>query len=106
MRLRLKSPAPRFFTQSFIQALIKETIKAPRHWPFLEEFTDDRWIPRTEGQLRWKKFPFHDVIMLSILFRSFYALDPNIFTYYSIITVEAGVKNVAILNSFITDIQK
>ena len=21
--------------------------KAPRHWPLWEEFTDDRWIPRT-----------------------------------------------------------
>ena len=32
-RWRLKSPASRLFTQSFIQAEIKENIKAPRHWP-------------------------------------------------------------------------
>ena len=32
-RWRLKSPALRLFTQPFIQARIKETIKAPRHWP-------------------------------------------------------------------------
>ena len=28
-----KSPASRLFTQPFIQAQIKENIKAPRHWP-------------------------------------------------------------------------
>ena len=47
---RLKSPASRLFTQSFIQVHIKENIKAPRHWPLCEEFTGDRWIPRTNGQ--------------------------------------------------------
>ena len=30
--------------------LIKENIKAPRHWPLCKEFTGDRWIPRTKGQ--------------------------------------------------------
>ena len=30
--------------------LIKENIKAPRHWPLSGEFTGDRWIPRTNGQ--------------------------------------------------------
>ena len=38
------------FTQTFIQAQIKENTKAPRHWPLCGEFTDDRWIPRTKGQ--------------------------------------------------------
>ena len=33
VRWRLKSPASRLFTQLFIQAQIKENIKAPRHWP-------------------------------------------------------------------------
>ena len=33
-RWRLKSPASPSFTQPFIQAQIKENIKAPRHWPF------------------------------------------------------------------------
>ena len=28
---------------------IKESIKAPRHWPLWGEFTEDRWIPRTEA---------------------------------------------------------
>ena len=44
-RWRLKSPVSRLFTQPFIQAQIKENIKAPRHWPLWGEFTDDRWIP-------------------------------------------------------------
>ena len=32
------------------KAQIKQNIKAPRHWPLSEEFTGDRWIPRTNGQ--------------------------------------------------------
>ena len=43
-------PASRLFTQPFIQAQVKENIKAPRHWPLWGEFTGDRWIPRTKGQ--------------------------------------------------------
>ena len=35
---------------------IKENIKAPRLWPLCGEFTGDRWIPRTNGQLRGKCF--------------------------------------------------
>ena len=49
-RWRLKSPASRMFTQPSVQAKIKENIEAPRHWPLWEEFTGDRWIPRTKGQ--------------------------------------------------------
>ena len=44
------------FTQPFIQAQIKENIKAPHHWPLCRKFTDERWIPRTKGQLREKCF--------------------------------------------------
>ena len=36
---RLNSQAWRLFTQAFIQAQIKENIKAPRHWPLCGEFT-------------------------------------------------------------------
>ena len=50
------SPASPLFTQPFIRAQIKENIKAPRHWPLCGEFTGDRWIPRTNGQLRGKCF--------------------------------------------------
>ena len=38
------------FAQPFIQAEIKENIKALRHWPLCGEFTSDRWIPHTKGQ--------------------------------------------------------
>ena len=53
-RWRLKSSASRLFTQPFIQAQIEENIKAPRHWPLWGEFTDKRWIPRTNGHERGK----------------------------------------------------
>ena len=55
-RWRIRSLASRLFTQPFIQAQIKENIKAPRHWPLSGEFTGDLWIPRTKGQLRGKCF--------------------------------------------------
>ena len=42
---RLKSPASRLFTQSFIQTQIKENIKAPRHWPLCGEFTGTGEFP-------------------------------------------------------------
>ena len=32
--------------------------KHPCHWPLCGEFTGDRWIPRTNGQLRGKCFHF------------------------------------------------
>ena len=32
----------------FIQAEIRENIKAPCHWPLYGEFTGDQWIPRTK----------------------------------------------------------
>ena len=50
----------------FIQAQIKENIKAPRHWPLCGEFTGDRWIPRTKGQ--WRRKRFH--LMTSSYFKS------------------------------------
>ena len=34
---------------TFIQTQIKESIKAPCHWPLCGEFTGDRWILRTNG---------------------------------------------------------
>ena len=64
MRRRLKSTASRLFTQPFIQARIKEGIKAPRHWPLCGEFTGDRWIRRQKWPETRKMFPFDDVIML------------------------------------------
>ena len=63
-RWRLKSPASRLFTQPFvfIQVHIKESIKAPRHWPLWWESTGDRWIPSQRPVTR-KMFPFDDSIM-------------------------------------------
>ena len=55
-RWRLKSLASPLFTQPFIQEQIKENIKAQRYWPLCGEFTGDRLIPRTNGQLRRKCF--------------------------------------------------
>ena len=40
----------------FVQAQIKGDIKAPRHRPLWGECTGDRWILRTNGQLRGKCF--------------------------------------------------
>ena len=36
--------------QLYVQAQIKENIKALHHWPLCGEFTGDRWIPRARGQ--------------------------------------------------------
>ena len=41
LRWRLKSPASPLFSQPFIQAQLKEYIKAPRHWPLWREFTGE-----------------------------------------------------------------
>ena len=51
-----KPPAPRLFTQPFIQAQIKENTKVPRHWPSCGGFTSDRWTARTKGQESGKRF--------------------------------------------------
>ena len=54
---RLKSPAFRSFAQPFVQAQIKENIKAPLHWPVWGELpVTGRWHPLTNGQLRGKCF--------------------------------------------------
>ena len=62
LQWRLKSPASALFTRPFIQAQIKESIKAPRQWPLCGEFTGDRRIPDKELVTR-KMSPFDDVIM-------------------------------------------
>ena len=43
---------------TFIQAQVKENIKAPRHWPLCGEFTGHK------GPVTRKMFPFDDVIMI------------------------------------------
>ena len=41
----MKSPTSRLFTHPFIQAQIKENIKAPRHWPLCGGLTGNREFP-------------------------------------------------------------
>ena len=48
--VRLKSQACWLFAQPFVQAQIKENIKAPRHWLSWGESSGDWWIPLTKGQ--------------------------------------------------------
>ena len=52
------------FTKPFIQAQMKQNIKAARHWPVWGEFTGDRWIPLRASNA--EMFPFDDVIMMLI----------------------------------------
>ena len=49
-KFNTQSPASLLFTQRFIQAQIKENIKAPRHWSLWGAFAGDWWIPRTKRQ--------------------------------------------------------
>ena len=39
-----------------LKADIKENFQAPHHWPFVREYTSDRWIPFTKGQWCGKRF--------------------------------------------------
>ena len=55
-RWRLKSPVLPVFIQPFIQAQVKENIKARRHSPLWGEFTGDLRIPRTKGPVTRKCF--------------------------------------------------
>ena len=41
----MSTMASRLLTQPFIQAQIKENIKAPRHWPLCGEFTGEGSLP-------------------------------------------------------------
>ena len=46
----MSAMASRLFAQPFVQAQIKEIIKAPSDWPLWGESTGDRRIPFTKGQ--------------------------------------------------------
>ena len=66
-RYRLKSPASRLFTQSFIQAQIKEHIKAPRHWPLCPRGIKPGPVNSPhKGPVTRKMCPFDDVIMYTV----------------------------------------
>ena len=54
-RWRLKSPASPLFAQPFIQAQIKENIKAPRHWALCGEYSLHKWpITRKVFCIWWR----------------------------------------------------
>ena len=59
----LKSPASRLFTQPFIQAQIKENIKAPRHWPLWGESIGGPVNSPHKWPVTRKMFTSDDVIM-------------------------------------------
>ena len=66
-RWRRISPV-RPFAQSFVQAQIKESTKASRHWPLRGESTSDRWIPLTKGQQRGKCFHLITSLWVTFIF--------------------------------------
>ena len=66
-RWRLKSPASRLSTQPFIQALSKENIKAPRHWPFAGNSPVTGEFPH-KGSVTRNLFSCDDVIIIVMWF--------------------------------------
>ena len=62
---RHRSPASILFTHQFVQAQIKENIKAPRHWPLWEEFTGAGEFPAQKASnaenvsICWRHHGFH-----------------------------------------------
>ena len=69
--MRLESPASQLFARLFIQAQIKENIKAPRYWPLCREFTGD-WsnslLSLHKRPVTQKMFPLDDVIVISAVY--------------------------------------
>ena len=57
--LRLKSPVSRLFALPFIQAGIKENIKAPRHWPLTDEFPAQRASNAEDVSIWWRHRDFY-----------------------------------------------
>ena len=75
MGLRLKSPASILFTQPFIQAEIKENIKAPRNWPLCGDFAGTGEFPaQMAGNA--EMFSFDDVIRNCFVISSRYYVSP------------------------------
>ena len=54
-RWRLKSPASPLFTQPFIQAQIKESIEAPRHWPLCGELPAQMASNAENVSIEWRR---------------------------------------------------
>ena len=63
---RLKSPAYRLFNQPFVQAHIKENVKAPHHRPLWGgDPPTTGGFPDHKGPVTRKMFPFDDIIMFT-----------------------------------------
>ena len=62
-RWQLKSPAYRLFTEPFVQAQIKENIRAPRHGPLCGNSPVTGEFPALRPVTR-KMFPFDDIIKI------------------------------------------
>ena len=75
-RWRLKLPASTLFTQPFIQAQIKENIKAPRHWHLWGNSTVIGEFPAQMAVTR-KMSPYDDVIMRYVLFFPEFSMPVN-----------------------------
>ena len=73
-RLHLKSPASRLFSEPFIQAEIKENIKAPRHWPLCGEVTGTGEF-HAQMASNTENVPFDDIIMK--IFQAFLNVLPQ-----------------------------
>ena len=54
--MAFKSPTSPLFTQPFVEARVKGSIKPPRHWPLCGNSPH-------KGPVTWKMFPFDDVII-------------------------------------------
>ena len=81
----LRTPASLLFTKPFIQAEIKENIKAPRHWPLCGEFTGGRWIPaqrasNAENVSIWWRH--HVAIMALVSYSWLYQTSYNMIIFY------------------------
>ena len=56
--------ASRLFTQPFIQAQIKENIKAPRHWPLCGEFTAQMASNADNVSIWWRHHATLGIILM------------------------------------------
>ena len=68
------------FTQLFIQAQIKENIKAPRHWPLCGEFTGEFPAQRASNAENISIWWRHHVALSNKL--ALWAMKKHIFTKF------------------------
>ena len=73
-------------------AQINDNIKAPGHWPLWGEFTGDRWIPHTKGQLHgnfsfwWHQhIHVHNKKHLALQLDQWYIFYANWYSYYFLV---------------------